>query len=195
MNTNGMATCQREDDEDDIETTKVVGNEMFFYGEVTNESILDFIEKFKRLEVSLLKVAADINGYTPEIRIHICSEGGCLFSGFSAMNLLEKSRCKVTTIAQGSCCSAATFMLLGGSSRRIARNAHVLIHQLSSSCWGKYEDMKDEIKQADKLMEMIRDVYTTKTDIPEKKLKKLLKRDYLIEPQQALKYGIVHAYD
>jgi ATP-dependent protease ClpP protease subunit len=111
------------------------------------------------------------------------------------MNLLEKSRCKVTTIAQGSCCSAATFMLLGGSSRRIARNAHVLIHQLSSSCWGKYEDMKDEIKQADKLMEMIRDVYTTKTDIPEKKLKKLLKRDYLIEPQQALKYGIVHAYD
>ena len=55
--------------------------------------------------------------------------------------------------------------------------------------------MKDEMKQADKLMEMIHAVYTKKTNIPEKKLKKLLKRDYLIEPEQVLKYGIVNAFD
>jgi len=184
-----------EDDDDEIEITKVIGNEMFFYGDVSNESILDFIEKFKKLEAWLLKIAADINGYEPTIRVHICSDGGDLFAGFSAMNVLEKSRCKVTTIAQGSCASAATFMLLGGRERKIARNAHILIHQLSSTCWGKYEEMKDEIKTCDKLMKMIRETYLNKTKIPEKKLNKLLKRDILLEPSKVISYEIVHAYD
>jgi len=183
-----------EDDEDDV-VTKVIGNEIFFYGDVSNESILDFIEKFKRLEAWLLKIAADINGFEPTIRVHICSDGGDLFAGFSAMNVLEKSRCRVTTIAQGSCASAATFMLLGGRERRIARNAHVLIHQLSSTCWGKYEEMKDEIKTCDKLMQMIRQTYLQKSKIPEKKLDRLLKRDILLEPSKVLSYEIVHAYD
>ena len=124
-----------DDDDEEIEITKIVGNEVFFYGEVTNESILDFIEKFKLLECKLLKFAADITGYTPEIRVHICSEGGCLFSGFSAMNIMEKSRCKVITIAQGSCCSAATFMpwRVAVIASRVTRTS---FHQLSSSCWG-----------------------------------------------------------
>ena len=32
------------DEDDEAETTKVIGNEMFFYGDVSNESILEFIE-------------------------------------------------------------------------------------------------------------------------------------------------------
>ena len=55
--------------------------------------------------------------------------------------------------------------------------------------------MKDELRTCDKLMEQIRDVYTAKTKIPEKKLNKLLKHDIYLEAAKALKYQVVHAYD
>lgn len=183
------------EEEEEVEVVKVIGNEMFYYGEINNENTLEFVEKFKRVEQQLLKISAEILNYDPEVRVNICSEGGDLFCGFSLMNLLEKSRVRVVTIAQGACCSAATFMLLGGQERRIAKNAYLLIHQLSSGMWGKYEEMKDEMKTCEKFMKMIRNVYKTKTTIPDKKLDRLMKRDIYLEPAKALKHSIVHAYD
>src|SRR6056300_75998 len=110
-----------ETEEEDVvaDCTKVVGNEMFYYGDITAESILDFTEKFRKLESGLLKMSADIIGFVPTIRVNIMSDGGDLFSGFTAMNILQKSRVHVVTVAHGACCSAATFMLLGGKERRI----------------------------------------------------------------------------
>ena len=183
------------EEEEEPEVCKVVGNEMFFVGDISPENNLEFLEKFKRLEGNLLKMSAELHGYKPEIRVHICSDGGDLFSGFSLMNHLEKSRVRVVTIADGSCCSAATFFLLGGHERRISRNAFILIHQLSTGHYGKYEEMKDELRTCDKLMSQIREVYMAKTTIPEKKLNKLLKHDIYLEASKALKYQVVHAYD
>jgi len=183
-------------EEDELECVKVVGNEIFYYGDITPENILDFTEKFRKLESGLLKMSADLVGYVPTIRINIMSDGGDLFSGFTAMNILQKSRVHVVTVALGACCSAATFMLLGGKERKIGRNAHILIHQLSTgSFWGKFEEMKDEMRTCAKFMDMIKNTYMSHTKIPEKKLKKLLKRDIYLEPEECIKYAIVDDYD
>ncbi len=91
----------KDDNDDTPATVKTIGNEIFFYGEITQESILDFTEYFKKLEIDVLKKAADMYGYTPMIRVHIMSDGGDLFAGIAAMNVLEKSRVKITTIARG----------------------------------------------------------------------------------------------
>jgi len=135
-----------EQDEIEPEYTKTIGNEIHFYGEITVENTLEFVEAFRKLEIRLLKQKADLIGYEPEIRVHIMSDGGDMFSGLALKNLIEKSRVKVITIAQGACCSAATFMFLGGSERRIGENAYLLIHQLSTEFWGKYQELKDEMK-------------------------------------------------
>jgi ATP-dependent protease ClpP protease subunit len=191
-----MPQTETEEEEVVVECTKVVGNEMFYYGDITSESILDFTEKFRKLESGLLKMSADIIGFTPSVRVNIMSDGGDLFAGFTAMNILQRSRVHVITVAHGACCSAATFMLLGGKERRIGRNAHILIHQLSTgSFWGKFEEMKDEMRTASKLMDMIRRTYFQHTKIPEKKMKKLLKRDIYLEPEECIKYAIVDGYD
>ena len=103
-----------EQDEIEPEYTKTIGNEIHFYGDITVENTLEFVEVFRKLEIRLLKQKADLIGYEPEIRVHIMSDGGDMFSGLALKNLIEKSRVKVITIAQGACCSAATFMFLGG---------------------------------------------------------------------------------
>lgn len=186
----------KEENEEVSTTVKTIGNEIFFYGEITQASILDFTENFKKLEIDVLKRAADMFGYVPSVRVHIMSEGGDLFAGIAAMNVIEKSRVKVMTIAQGSCCSAATFMLLGGSERRMGPNAQILIHQISTGeFWGNYEELRDEVKSCTKLMKAIKDIYMKKTKIPETKFKKLMKKDIYLPSSKCLKYKIVHAID
>jgi ATP-dependent protease ClpP protease subunit len=100
-------------EEEEPEVTKTIGNEIHFYGEITPENTLEFVESFRKLETHLLKQKADLIGYEPEIRIHIMSEGGDMFSGFTLKNVLEKSRVKVVTIAQGACWLCGYFHVLG----------------------------------------------------------------------------------
>ena len=190
---NGAATKIVEEEEPDV--TKTIGNEIHFYGEITPENTLEFVENFRKLEIHLLKQKADLIGYEPEIRIHIMSEGGDMFSGLLLKNILEKSRVKVITIAQGACCSAATFMFLGGSERRMGENAYLLIHQLSTDFWGKYQDLKNEMKSCDKFMAALKKMYMTKTQIPERKFKRLMKKDLFLSASKCLKYKIAHGID
>jgi ATP-dependent protease ClpP protease subunit len=179
----------KEQEENDC--IKVIGNELLFYGDVDRENTLEFVEKFKKLEIELLKKMAELVGYEPMIRVHIMSEGGDVYAGLNMMNVLEKSRVKVVTIAQGACCSAATFVLLGGSERRMGKNAYLLIHQISTEMWGSFNDLKHELKSTDKLMKMLKDMYLSKTKIPEAKFKSLMRKDIYLPPDKCLKYGIV----
>ena len=179
----------KEQEENDC--IKVVGNELLFFGDVDRENTLEFVEKFKKLEIELLKKMAELVGYEPMIRVHIMSEGGDVYAGLNMMNVLERSRVKVVTIAQGACCSAATFVLLGGKERRMGKNSYLLIHQISTEMWGSFNDLKHELKSTDKLMKMLKDMYLSKTKIPEAKFKSLMKKDIYLPPDKCLKYGIV----
>jgi len=178
-------------EQEENDSIKVIGNEILYYGDIDRENALEFVEKFKKLEIDLLKKAAELVGYEPMIRVHIMSEGGDVFAGLNMMNVLERSRVKVITIAQGSCCSAATFVLLGGAERRMGKNAYCLIHQISTEMWGNFNELKNEMKSNDKLMKMLKEMYLSKTKIPETKFKTLMKRDIYLPPDKCLKYGIV----
>ena len=182
-------------EQEENDSIKVIGNEILYYGDIDRENALEFVEKFKKLEIDLLKKAAELVGYEPMIRVHIMSEGGDVFAGLNMMNVLERSRVKVITIAQGSCCSAATFVLLGGVERRMGKNAYCLIHQISTEMWGNFNELKNEMKSNDKLMKMLKDMYLSKTKIPETKFKTLMKKDIYLPPDKCLKYGIVSAIE
>ena len=188
-----------EDDTKEIieenQSVKVVGNEILFYGDIDRDNALEFVLQFKKLEIELLKKKAELVGYEPQIRISIMSDGGDIFSGLNMMNVLERSRVKVVTIAQGSCCSAATFEFLGGSERRIGKNAYLLIHQLTTEFWGNFQDLRNEMKTSTKFMNMLKKMYLSKTKIPEKKFKRLMKKDIYLTPEKCIKYKIAHVVD
>jgi ATP-dependent Clp protease protease subunit len=75
--------------------------------------------------------------------------------------------------------------------RYIHRNSFMLIHQLSSGMWGKFEELKDSIENCEILMQTIRDIYGKHTQIPKKKLDEILKRDLWFDADTCLKYGLV----
>lgn len=181
-----------ETEEDCSTEVRVIGTDIYYYCDINRKNILTFIEKLKNLEKDLLKKAIDLPGYNPNIRVHIQSDGGDVFAGMSGMNTMRESKLHITTIAEGACCSAGTFLLMGGKDRRMGENAYVLIHQISTAFYGKYEEMKDEMKTCKKLMKMLKRVYKKETTIPKEKLKELMERDVYLDANECIKYGIVH---
>ena len=185
---------------DDIPCTtqivKVQGGDIFYNGDVTDDNVSELIHKLHNVEKTLLKMAVDFEGYEPSIRLYINSDGGSIFAGLSAMDHIESCRVPVTTIADGMCASAATFLLLGGTTRLIKRNAFVLIHQMTVGMWGDYKftELNEEMYNNKKIMRMLRKLYTDRTEISEKKLKALMTKDVLLSASKCIKYGVVSDY-
>lgn len=181
-----------EEEEEEEDQIPVIGSNIYFYLDVTNETITKLITSLKKLDIKLRKQAIELDGYKPKIKLFIRSGGGDVYAGFSAMDHIHSMKTHVTTIADGFCASAATFLLMAGKVRMATPSAYILIHQISSgSFWGKYEELKDEMKMCDNLMEMLKNIYTTKTDLSEKKLNKLLKRDITLTAEECLKFNVV----
>jgi ATP-dependent protease ClpP protease subunit len=116
-----------------------------------------------------------------------------MHSGLSAMDCIARmTNVKIRTIADGVCASAATFLLLGGWTRHMTENSYILIHQLNmDGSWGKFEDFKDQMDNLEQFMERFRKIYTAQTQIPENKLRRLLRRDRYMDAKRCLKWGIV----
>lgn len=187
--------CACQSDPQADEFVKVQGSDIYFHCDVGEETVLELNMKLKKLELELLHKHLDmgLSNMRPEIRLYIRSDGGDMHSGLSAMDCIASMRrCKVRTIADGVCASAATFLLLGGHSVHMTKNSYILIHQLNmDGSWGKFEDFKDQMENLEQFMDRFRDIYMQETDIPEKKLKKMLKRDVYMDSSKCLKYGIV----
>jgi ATP-dependent protease ClpP protease subunit len=102
-------------------------------------------------------------------------------------------RCKVPihTYVDGFSASAATFLSVVGNYRFMSRNSYMLIHQLSSNCWGTYANFEDEKQNLDLMMKTIKDVYKKYTKVPMKKLDEILKHDLLWDANTCLEYGLI----
>lgn len=178
-------------DEDDNSSIEVVGSRIFYYSEVSKESVLELNKQLRDLSVKLLNVGNSYDVQPPPIRLHINSPGGSLLDGLAAVDYIKNSRVSVHTIIDGSAASAATLMSVVGTKRYIHRHSFMLIHQLSSGLFGKYQEMVDDFENSTKLMNTIQDIYKKHTKIPDKVLKDLLKRDLWLDAVTCVKYGLV----
>lgn len=173
-------------------TLENVDNRIFFYSEIERDKILQLNKRVRELNNQHL-VETQNRGLSevPPIYLHINSFGGGIFSGLSAMDNILQCKCDVFTVVDGVCASAATFISVVGKKRYITPHSFMLIHQLSSMFWGKYNEMKDEMQNLDLFMNIIRGVYGNYTKIPEKELNKILDRDIFFDAKTCIKYGLV----
>ena len=73
----------------------------------------------------------------------------------------------------------------------MTKNSMMMIHQLSSSSQGKYEDLNDNSKNMNMLMDKIKNIYLKKTTIPENVLDEILKHDLWLDAVTCKKYGLI----
>ena len=83
----------------------------------------------------------------------------------TAIDVIQNSKISVHTIIEGATASAGTLISVVGKKRYIRPNAYMLIHQLSSSCWGKMNEIEDEFKNLQSIMKRIKDIYKENANI------------------------------
>jgi ATP-dependent Clp endopeptidase proteolytic subunit ClpP len=166
-------------------------NHIYFHSEVDRDSIFELIMLIKEAEEESYLTSFKFNIDEIPIYLHINSFGGSIFSAFSAIDAIKACRVPVYTIIEGSTASAGTLISIVGKKRFIRPNAYMLIHQLSSSCWGKMSEIEDEFKNLQDLMNKLIAIYTEYTNIPKKELTNLLKHDLWLDCDKCLKYGLV----
>jgi len=167
------------------------GNHIYFYSEVTRTNIYDLISLIREAEEENIIIEHKMKIEKIPIYLHINSFGGCVFSAFTAIDIIKSCKSPIHTIIEGSSASAGTIISIVGVKRYICPSSYMLIHQLSSGCWGKMSEIEDEFKNLTELMDKIKKIYIEHTKIPRKELNEILKHDLWLNSDKCLKYGLV----
>ena len=170
---------------------EVSNNRIYFYSSIQRRKVMVLNKTLRELSTDIRHSATILESQPASIFLHINSHGGDLFTGLAAVDEIIKCDVPITSIIDGCAASAATLMSIVADHRQINKHAYMLIHQLSSGMWGKYSELKDEIENLDRLMEMIKSIYTEYTKLPLDKLEKILEHDIWFDAETCLKYGLV----
>tara|TARA_Y100000816_G_C26106298_1_gene588089 strand:- start:2394 stop:3017 length:624 start_codon:yes stop_codon:yes gene_type:complete len=185
-----------EDDDEDNAEQKIKynitthGNEIYFYEDIYKEQILELINQIKNITFELEYISIKYN-VKPVIHLHIYSNGGDAFMGLSIYDFIKKNKVPIYTFINGNIASAATFMYLAGAKRFMSETSTVLIHQISTAFWGKFEDLKDECKNTTELMKIVKDLYSNNTLMKKKQLDDILKRELFLNYEECKKLGFI----
>ena len=165
-------------------------NCIMFYGEVNGDNAKVLNKALRTMDKDLQVVKVKYGVEVP-IKLYINSYGGSIFAGFSTVDTIKSLGTPVHTFIDGSTASAATLISVVGDKRFIHQNSFMLIHQLSSVMWGKYEEFKDEMENLDLLMSRIKEIYKEHCSIPKKELDEILKHDLWLDSAKCVKWGLV----
>ena len=170
--------------------TKVVENNIYFYGDITESNALELNAALYELDkkLSVTNVFLDIN---PIINLRINSYGGSLFAGLATVDVIRNLKSEVHSYIEGAAASAATIISVACNKRFIGKYSKMLIHQLSASSYGKYTELEDDMINNKHLMTTIKEIYKSYTRMPMKKLDEILKHDLWFDSQTSLELGLV----
>lgn len=171
---------------------KVKNNRIMFHCDVTSSSCFELIDALD-YACKYVNEIYTIGLEKPNIILHINSYGGDVYSVLSVIEHIKNLNVKVTTVCEGYVASAGVLLSMAGHRKIIRKHSYMLIHEISSACWGKYSDMVDEMKNNKKLMKDLINymIEACNGKLPEDKIDELLKHDMNWDSNKCLKYGLV----
>jgi ATP-dependent Clp protease protease subunit len=128
-----------------------------------------------------------------DIRMYINSPGGEISSMYAIYDTMNYIKPAITTIAMGTCASAASFILAAGTKgKRFALpNCEVMIHELSGGTGGKFNEIKNAYEHTIKLYEKMAKHYVEFTGQKLSKIKQDMQRDFFMTSEEAKEYGLI----
>jgi ATP-dependent Clp protease protease subunit len=190
-------------------------NEIYFNGPINYISMSNLIKELSKLEAKILKESIklkrkvtdmlkddkDFENSEPKycnikiknkpIKLYISSHGGSVYQVLGAFDSIKNMKVPVHTICKGFVASAGTILSLAGEKRFITKNSYMLIHQLRSGMWGKFEEIKDDFENCQTLMKHLKKIYIENTKLKEEELDDILKKDISWSAEICLEKGLV----
>jgi len=128
-----------------------------------------------------------------DINLYINSPGGVIYAGLAIYDTMKLIRPAVSTICVGMAASMATILLTAGAKgKRFALpNATIHMHQPLGGVRGQASDMEIQAREILRLRKMINDILVRQTGQPEERIVRDTDRDFYMDAEQAVSYGIV----
>lgn len=128
-----------------------------------------------------------------EIRLYVNSPGGVIYAGLAIYDTMQLIRCPVSTYCVGLAASFGTVLLAAGTpGRRFALpNSLIHIHQPLGGAQGQAVDIEIEARRIIRERERLNDILAKHTGQPVERIIRDSDRNYYMEPQAAVEYGIV----
>lgn len=175
-----------------MDTVEGDDNIIYFYAGVSMKENFTLNKEISRLDREMQMISMKLGLKVPiPIHLKINSYGGSVFAAFGSIDYMKQSKTPIYTYIDGCAASAGTIMSVCGDQRFIGENSYMLVHQLSSSHWGKYQELQDDMKNSDNLMKRIKEIYEERTKIPKAKMDEILKHDLWWDAKTCLRYGLV----
>ena len=179
-------------------------NHVYFYDEIDRDNVLKLRKLIEEINQSfdmqfvggkwwkkLFDRGAKNDVTQPCIFLHIHSYGGDVDASVNAFDFIESNRYPILTIAEGSCCSGATIMLMAGWARAMQKSTALLIHQIRGGMYGTHSEIKDQIHNWDLSNKTLMNIYLERSNLTEKQLKKMFKNEREIDAYTALELGLI----
>lgn len=128
-----------------------------------------------------------------DIYMYINSPGGSTTAGFAIYDTMQYIKPQVQTICVGFAASFGSLLLLAGApGKRFALpNSEIMIHQPHGGAQGQASDIAISAKRILKLREKVVEITANRTGKPKEQIEKDMDRDYFMNAQEALEYGLI----
>jgi ATP-dependent Clp protease protease subunit len=128
-----------------------------------------------------------------DISMYIQSPGGIISSGLAIYDTMQLIRPDVSTICVGMAASMGTLLLCAGAKgkRYALPNATIHMHQAFGGAQGQAADVAIAAREIMRMQELIRNIIAKHTGQTLEKIAHDTDRDFYLNPEQAVEYGIV----
>lgn len=133
------------------------------------------------------------SGPEEDINMYINSPGGEVTAMYAIYDTMCYIKSPISTIAMGTCASAASFILAAGAKgkRSALPNCEIMIHELSGGAGGKFSEIKNSYEHTMHLYEKMAKHYVELTGQKLAKIKQDMQRDFYMSAEEAVKYGLI----
>jgi ATP-dependent Clp protease, protease subunit len=128
-----------------------------------------------------------------DINMYIQSPGGVISAGLAIYDTMQLIRPQVSTICVGMAASMATVLLCSGAKgkRYALPHATIHMHQAIGGAQGQAADIVIAAREIMRQQDIIKDILVNHTGQPMDKITHDTDRDFYLNPEQAVEYGLV----
>ena len=169
--------------QDKIDESHIEQRKLFIWGMVDEKTAKHCVDRLLYLDsLSNEKITFVIN-----------SPGGYVTAGFSIYDTMQEIASPVSTVCSGLAASMGSLLLSGGEKghRHIQTHGRVMIHQPSGGARGVSTDIEISAQEIVKTREILARLYEKNCGQPFEKVMKDFNRDYWLDADAAMEYGIV----
>ena len=166
-----------------IDSALLEERKVFLWGMVDDDSAKHVIDRLLFLDLQ----------NNDEIQLLINSPGGYVISGFAIYDTITSLKSPVSTICTGLAASMGSILLsVGKKGRRfIQPHARVMIHQPSGGARGQASNIEIQAREILKTREIGAQILADNCGQSFDKIMKDFNRDYWMDAEESVKYGIV----